>query len=223
MVDPGRLRAILACPGCRVGLKFLDGTAACPHCGTEYRLAGKRWQFPPVRSAMASGHTGLGPKLSGRARRFGGTAWGQLYRLLYVHPARYIGDLQCRTGITNFHRRIQAFLEGPPRDSMVLDVGSGSRRLGPNVVTLDVDERCEPDIIADAHRIPILDEVCDAAIVQEVLEHTEQPETVLREVHRVLKHGAAFTARFPFYIPCMIARIFAVGPSPALRCSAEIL
>jgi SAM-dependent methyltransferase len=138
---------------------------------------------------------------TGRSRRWEGTLAGRVYRALYVHPARYVGDLQRSTGIRNFHRTLERFVAAHAPDALVLDVGSGSRRLAAHVVRLDIDGDCRPDVVADAHDLPLADAVCDGAIVQEVLEHTEDPAAVLAEVYRVLRPGGRLYCEVPFLYP----------------------
>jgi SAM-dependent methyltransferase len=195
-----RLRELLACPACRAGLQFGGGEAVCARCGTTYPRVGSGWRFAghgtPSRPGMD-----LAQRFTGRAGRWEATLLGRLYRALYVHPARYTGDLQRATGLRNYHRTLERFLAGHAPDAVILDVGSGPRRLGPSVVRLDLDLDCDPDLVADAHRLPLAEAVCDGAVVQEVLEHTEEPARVLDEVRRVLRPGGRLYCEVPFLYP----------------------
>jgi SAM-dependent methyltransferase len=66
------------------------------------------------------------------------------------------------------------------------------------VISFDIYRTERTQFIADAHAIPIADGCVDAVIVQAVLEHVLQPETVASEIWRVLKMGGLVYAETPF-------------------------
>ena len=62
----------------------------------------------------------------------------------------------------------------------------------------DADPAQGPDIVGDAHAMPIDDERFDGALAISVLEHVDDPYQVVREIYRVLKPGAPVLAWIPF-------------------------
>ena len=100
-----------------------------------------------------------------------------------------------------FGRRIRrlaaALVERLPADARVLDVGCGSGDLAALVMRLRPDVRIEgidvlvrsdtaiPVTSYDGLHIPFADRAFDAAIVVDVLHHTDEPEVVLAEIARV--------------------------------------
>ena len=68
-----------------------------------------------------------------------------------------------------------------------LEVGAGSSRLHPAMVTLDLVPGPTIDVCANAERLPFLDGVFDVVVSQEVLEHVRNPFLAMREMQRVLK------------------------------------
>jgi len=100
-----------------------------------------------------------------------------------------------------FNRRVRqlaaAVAERLPQDAHVLDVGCGSGDLAARVMQLRPDVRIEgidvlvrPDTAIVVHaydgaHIPFPDGAFDAAMVIDVLHHTDDPEAVLAEIARV--------------------------------------
>lgn len=86
------------------------------------------------------------------------------------------------------------------RYSSILDVGAAQghvfRDSGLNVTLLDLNEfePCEfPQIVADAHDLPLEDGSFDCCVLAEILEHVHNPTLVLKEAVRVAKRAVVFT------------------------------
>ncbi len=54
------------------------------------------------------------------------------------------------------------------------------------------------DVFYDGKTVPFPDESFDAVFCAEVLEHVFEPDSILPELHRVLKHGGAMLVTVPF-------------------------
>jgi SAM-dependent methyltransferase len=81
-------------------------------------------------------------------------------------------------------------------------MGAGMRQLyeAPDIgiVSFDIYLSDLTQIAADAHGIPLRDGAVDGVVVQAVLEHVLEPETVVQEIRRVLKPGGVVYAETPF-------------------------
>lgn len=86
---------------------------------------------------------------------------------------------------------------------IVLNAGSGQRgiQLGQKDLRIDIDLSNEPDIIADLHSIPLLDQSVDTVVSIAVLEHTRYPWLVAQEFCRVLRPGGYGVIAIPFLQP----------------------
>ena len=91
-------------------------------------------------------------------------------------------------------------------DGDILDVG-GSTKSGyqellrgtHTIVTANIDASYGADIVFDAEEVwPIEDNVYDAVLCINLLEHTYKYQTVLSEAHRVLKPGGRVVSVTPF-------------------------
>ncbi len=89
---------------------------------------------------------------------------------------------------------------------LIIDIGSGNRRLGPNVVNVDIHPWEQVDILADAHDLPFADNSVDGLVFSWVLEHMKDPIKVASEFRRVLKSGG--------YLYLSTNFIFPYHPSP---------
>lgn len=93
---------------------------------------------------------------------------------------------------------------GRPRILIVggATVGSGSESLytddSVEVVGTDVFASQNTVLVADAHKLPFIDESFDAVWMQAVLEHVLDPAIVVAEIHRILKPMGIVYAETPF-------------------------
>lgn len=97
---------------------------------------------------------------------------------------------------------LEAWANAQPEHFDVLEVGSGHYDHRPlfkaKLTKFDFDEAQKPDIIGDAHNMPMEDNRFDAALAISVLEHVDNPYKVVEEMFRVLKPGAPVFAWIPF-------------------------
>lgn len=81
----------------------------------------------------------------------------------------------------------------------VLEIGGGRKeRYTKDSITLDISNKFNPDILASGYNLPFKDNVFDAIVSIEVLEHLETPQLFVNEIYRVLTTNGAFflTTRF---------------------------
>jgi SAM-dependent methyltransferase len=100
--------------------------------------------------------------------------------------------------------KLVAFYAAHASDKKTLDVGSRRQRHAawfPNAITVDIDPKSNPDIVADAHALPFEDGTFEIVILREVLEHVRDPRQVLSELHRVLKPGGQLLLSTRFLFP----------------------
>lgn len=94
----------------------------------------------------------------------------------------------------------------------ILDIGGGFRFgkelekyqglfKNSHYLVLDNNPEVKPDILADAHRVPLPDDSVDAVICKSVLEHVANPVKVMDEIYRILKTGGYCLVYAPFIYP----------------------
>jgi len=67
-----------------------------------------------------------------------------------------------------------------------------------NYRSIDSNPKCNPDILADIHNIPLDDNCADGVICKSVLEHVLNPIKVVGEIRRILKPGGKCFLSVPF-------------------------
>ena len=101
-----------------------------------------------------------------------------------------------------FGEEFYRLLGGVPTDGILLDVGGGNRQIDdPRYLNLDYADFVEPDLIADATRLPLRDASIDAVYSTGVFEHIADPLRAGAEVARVLKPGGRATVDWAFMQP----------------------
>lgn len=94
----------------------------------------------------------------------------------------------------------------------VLDVGCGfmpyrqivtsnrkvEKYIGMDLANSRVYEQAQPDLTWNGTQIPMEDQSVDCVMATEFLEHHSEPETVLKEIVRVMKPNGMFFATVPF-------------------------
>ena len=86
-------------------------------------------------------------------------------------------------------------------NKVVVELGSGNRRLRKDVINVDLFPFPNVDVVADIAAIPFPDDSIDVVVLETVLEHVADPWSVVEEVHRVLRPGGTVVCSTPFVFP----------------------
>ena len=100
---------------------------------------------------------------------------------------------------------INAFLKKYATSAVTLDIGASGddhREYFPNRTRLDINPSKDTDVVGDAHHLPFQDGSFESVVCSEMLEHADNPQKVISEIHRVLTPGGqvVLTTRFAFPI-----------------------
>ena len=117
--------------------------------------------------------------------------------LLPPSETKFFHSLQS-TGIKNNHAIINDFVESFNPRNVLIDLGSGNRRLASYALSLDYTPFEQVDVVGDVSQLPFCSDSVDGVVVQEVLEHVPDPFRVMREIQRILKPGGRIYAEVPF-------------------------
>jgi SAM-dependent methyltransferase len=180
--------AVAACPDCRGELVWDTATVRCSGCDRAYPRSPNGVPILLQGAAPALDDTwypGSLRLLPARVREFAADHRQQLCpELTYRSPRR-----RCL---------VARFVASLPPDAVIVNVGSGRRRYGPNVINIDVEPLPGVDLVGVAEQLPLANACCDGAILQAVLEHVRDARLTLRELHRVIRPGGALFVEIPF-------------------------
>jgi len=175
---PGSEIDILCCPSCRGEL----GRTACRNCGRPYARVGSQLRFvdAPVETVDAAfqAATHNNSNLVGWLFNAGKAVLSSEYQPT-DHLREFLGSAV----------------------GVVVELGSGARRLRPDVLTVDLFPNPNVDLVADISETPIRDGKVDFVILDSVIEHVEDPVAAVREARRILKRGGRLFINCPFMLP----------------------
>ncbi len=85
-------------------------------------------------------------------------------------------------------------------DLLILDLGCGKKKT-PNSIGVDISEKYDADVVHDLNRYPypFEDESARHVILDNVLEHLNEPLKALEEIHRVLHQGGTVKVVVPYF------------------------
>ncbi len=93
------------------------------------------------------------------------------------------------------------FLKRYPKDSLLLNIGSGVHKPHPDIVNVDIFYYKGVDLVANAEELPLPTGSVDAIVCESLLEHVPRPQKIVDEMYRVLKPGGGMYIVIPFVYP----------------------
>ncbi|AZO38013.1 MAG: methyltransferase domain-containing protein [Mesorhizobium sp.] len=175
----------LVCPTCYAELAAGPTTLTCKSCSTIYPIRQGIPFFvePPARQGFdASFHEEVYAGTSTRARLY-----NSLKRLV--------------TSEYSPHDTLNSFLASVPEHAMVIEFGSGARRIRSDVLNIDLFPAPNVDLVANIEHTPLSSNSVDYVILDSVIEHVPNPAAVVDEVLRVLRPGGKLLCINPFLFP----------------------
>jgi SAM-dependent methyltransferase len=191
------LEKILQCPYCHGAMELTKSSIACAECrmtfmsfrGRPVLIRGENELFPP--SAYAESQASPDGMIEKR---------GRLGRLKSLLPSTSVNVARERM----FHR---ISVEHASGDEVILVIGCGNQVAqlqrhfsAPNTIFIfcDIDKNADADMFCDAHELPFRNDIFHGVISTAVLEHVLYPDTVVSEIHRILKQDGFIYSEIPF-------------------------
>ena len=80
----------------------------------------------------------------------------------------------------------------------MVNVGSGADRIHKNIINLDIQPFAQVDALVDAANLPLRSSSVDFVVSNYVMEHVRDPNTVAKEIVRIIKPGGMAYVTVPF-------------------------
>lgn len=183
-------REVLACIACRAPLAVWGDGFICRGCNRTYPLIdGRLWVIRETVQARyeRESQQGFQNRLINFLRRS-----PRLYHFLYWTMTPLMPS-----GL----RATQAIRRLPPDARNIVNLGSGTRRIAPGVLNLDIMPYANVDVVADIGALPFRDGSLDLVISEVTLEHVAGIDRAVSEIARVLKPGGSVYVTVPFLYP----------------------
>ncbi len=100
-------------------------------------------------------------------------------------------------------------------DKIIINLGSGTETVHPEVINLDIFPFKNVNLVTDATKLSINDNAVDMIITQSTLEHVPNAELAIKEICRVVKPGGFVYVSIPFLMP------FHASPNDYFRLTNE--
>lgn len=114
---------------------------------------------------------------------------------------RLVNSIYANSKNNNYiSKAISNLLNDYDENSLILNVGSGTKRIVPHIKNLDINPGDNVDYVCDAANLPFKSNTVDLIITQEAFEHMSKPNIALKECYRVLKNGGKIYFQVPFIV-----------------------
>ncbi len=180
-LSPG-LEKFLCCPECYGVLVRSEDMLFCACCDLGY----------PCNMGRPNFLRGPGPETADSVFQ-----QEQMYETTFRAKLFNLGSRYVSSDYTPIDH-LGLFMQEIPENAVVVELGSGNRRLCSKIINIDLFGFPNVDIVSDIQKTPLPSDAVDYAIVDTVLEHVPEPHAVAGELLRILKPGGRVLCIAPF-------------------------
>jgi len=95
----------------------------------------------------------------------------------------------------------KSFLSQHKRPGKKVNLGSGPRVIGENIINVDIYPYKEVEVVSDLTSLPFESDSVALIVCDNVLEHVTEPTKAVREMYRILEPGGMAYISTPFLYP----------------------
>lgn len=206
-----RLINILLCPNCKSNhLTQKEEDLVCGQCQSAYPIVNSAPHL--IHQELIKQYKKYQKELQSPVNRLKTfiKRWPWLFRFLTyaIGSISYFG-WSPKKALKNIYR------EEELRDKIIINIGSGIKRVHPEVINLDIFPFENVDFVTDATKLPIKDDAVDMIITESTLEHIPDVDLAIKEICRVVKPGGYVYISIPFMMP------FHASPNDYFRLTHE--
>ena len=180
-----QIKNIIECPYCHSEIEWLKDYVLCEKCSCNFPIESAVPIFykPDVKNTAESRFQS--------EQMFDNTFTAKIY-----NKGRKLisSEFMPKNHILEFLKRTNS-------GDIIIEIGSGNRRLRGDVINLDIFLFPNVDIVADGAKTPFKNNIVDFVVLDTVLEHVPEPHKIIKEIFRILKPGGECICIVPFIFP----------------------
>lgn len=174
----------LICIKCSKGLILEKNKLTCPGCQKNYQIVDNR---PQILDKPAEDFSSLGSDFIVTKLKIFFKKYPKIFNIFYyLFGASFVG------------KGPKKVIKNIGQDKIVVNLGSGPKKIREDVINIDFYPFANVDILADITKLPFRDGSVDVVISEFVLEHLKNPQAVVNEIKRVLKSSGLVYIALPF-------------------------
>ncbi|MBU2473098.1 class I SAM-dependent methyltransferase [Patescibacteria group bacterium] len=175
----------LICIKCLKRVRFNKKILTCDTCKREYPIINdKLYVIKPVKDSKELVDDFVINRLKTFFKKF-----PKIYNILY-----YL------FGVTFVGRNSKNVIKNIDEKKIIINLGSGPRKIREDIINVDFYPFTNVHIVADIVNLPFKDNSVDVIINESVLEHIKNPQTIVKEMYRILKPGGLIYVTVPFVV-----------------------
>ncbi len=180
-----QINKILACPQCLSDLEPAADRFECRQCARPFLIQNGAVKFVDGAGKDSKDAQFQSEQMFNNTRTARLFNWGRK-----IISSEYVP-----------HDHLTEFIKQTKENDVVVELGSGNRRLGKHLVNIDLFPFPNVDLVADMAHAPIKTGSVDFVVLDTVLEHVPEPHKVVQELYRILKPGGQAICITPFVFP----------------------
>jgi SAM-dependent methyltransferase len=174
----------LICIECGGKLELESGRFICAVCKKEYPIIDNKLQT--TRNSINDSNEIKKDFIFNNLKSFF-KKYPKIYHIIYLlFGACFVG------------KSPKKLIKNIDSDKIILNLGSGPKKIRKDVINIDFYPFANVDIVADIHNLPIKDNSADVIINEAVLEHDKNPQSMILEMYRILKPDGLIYVTVPF-------------------------
>lgn len=163
----------LICLDCHKQLNLSSKKLTCSNCGKIYQIIENKLYF-------------LDKKIEILNQESSDAIVNKLKILFKKYPIIF-SFLYYAFGASFVGKSAKKAIENIESDKLIINLGSGIKKINDNVVNIDFYPFDNVDIVSDISDLPFNNNSVDVVINEFVLEHVKNPKKIVKEIYRVLK------------------------------------
>ena len=179
-----RILKNLICLDCHKKINLDNNKLVCSSCGKVYQVIDSKLYFLDNKAEILNQENN--------------DAIVNKLKILFKKYPKIFSFLYYAFGASFVGKSAKKAIKDIESDKLIINLGSGIKRINDKVINIDFYPFDNVDIVADISHLPFSDNSVDVVINEFVLEHVKNPQKIIKEIYRVLKPNGLLYLAVPF-------------------------